>query len=489
MAAPAARAPPVGAFRPRVRAPPRRALRASPTPGRGGGGPAGRATRAQPPPRATAPSSASDDGDAAVLARVAATSTTAVDAWAALAAAGAAPADESGVVAVLDALLAAGNADAAIAVHAAASTAPAAATMGLAGSWPRCGPRAASSLVVGLARLLRPDDAVRVLDSLRTRPGPPGAGAVPFGVVVRSPLPRSALAGDRPPLAVVRPGDGARLVACPECRYEFELWSGTVSRAASEPAARAGAASRAFAALTRSPPPAAVHELDVVTPGGESRPFRLATADPAAPAVVGDSVTLTCAPRAGAAARSPRRAGPLPPTPPDTAPGDAMTVTNHRTGAVVDALRALPRGAATAGPAAWLAPAAAVALAGDAASSLLNPSLPLLLAGGAAAAVGAAALGARVVVPALRRLPTASVGAEASRSALLTRHAAATGAAAAAAAAGAAHAASLARARALLAKMGALASAGEYDARSDGVQAAAAALEARLVAAVELVDG
>jgi hypothetical protein len=155
MAAPVARALPVGAFRPRVRAPPRRALRASPTPGRGGGGPAGRATRAQPPPRATAPSSASDDGDAAVLARVAATSTTAVDAWAALAAAGAAPADESGVVAVLDALLAAGNADAAIAVHAAASTAPAAAAMGLAGSWPRCGPRAASSLVVGLARLLR----------------------------------------------------------------------------------------------------------------------------------------------------------------------------------------------------------------------------------------------------------------------------------------------------------------------------------------------
>jgi hypothetical protein len=128
-------------------------------------------------------------------------------------------------------------------------------------------------------------------------------------------------------------------------------------------------------------------------------------------------------------------------------------------------------------------------VAGDAAAGLANPALPALLAAGAAAVGGGALLVARVAVPALKRLPEASVSLESSRAGLLARHAAVTERAAAAAAAAADDAAALARLWSLVAKMGAVADGDEYAARRERVEAAAGALEGRLRTAAALVDG
>lgn len=462
---------------------------------------------------------------------------------------------------------------------------------GIVASWPRPTPGVAAALAVAMARSLRPSDAEAVLEAVRGR-GPFLAGAgggqqqhqgvaavgeVPFGFVVPSPalsLSLGAAAGSagalanppsplsaaddeaeqrsssgssassaaaaasaRPPLAVVQPHEGVRTVACPSCRYRLELFSGTVSRAASSPAASRGGffSSVASFVLKRPPAAAAVHELDVVTPSGVSRPFRFGTAGGDAPAAVGERVTVVCspsspptsssssaAPASAAAAVAGWRKGILSPSPPGTRPGQPLLVANHATGLAQDALDP-PAADSNSGSSSsasasalfppWAGPLVLLAVAGDAASALADPSLPLALAAAAAGAAAAAAAGRSVVLPALRRLPESSVGIEASHSELLAQHVALTRAADEALAKAAGDARALARLWALRAKMGAVSAAvrassasaspfddgdsdgsfvsdgDEYAERGGRVEAAAAALERRLAKAVELLDG
>ena len=361
----------------------------------------------------------------------------------------------------------------------------------------------------------------------------------------------SASAPRRPPLAVVQPHEGVRTVACPSCRYRLELFSGTVARAASSPSAapRNGllasvAASAASFMLRRPAPAAAVHELDVVTPAGVSRPFRFGTATGDAPAAVGERVTVVCSPSSPSSSPgsgsppSPldswRRRGVLNPSPPGTRPGEPLLVANHATGLSVDALDP-PAADSNASSSAsspslfpsWAGPLVLLAVAGDAASALADPSLPLALAAAAAGAAAAAQAGRSVVLPALRRLPESAVGVEASRSGLLAQHVALTKASDAAARGAAEDARALARLWALRAKMDSVSAAArasasassslsssssafldggdggetdagdgsfvgdgdEYAERGGRVEAAAAALERRLSKAVELLDG
>ena len=80
-----------------------------------------------------------------------------------------------------------------------------------------------------------------------------------------------------------------QVVACASSRYEYEVFSGSVTEAASQALVSSQgallAAARALGAW-RAPAVAAVHELIVSAPGGQSRTFRFGTASADLPAQV-----------------------------------------------------------------------------------------------------------------------------------------------------------------------------------------------------------
>ena len=386
-------------------------------------------------------------------------------------------------------------------------------------------------------------------------PSPSAAAAVGFGVVVSSPGAGTPGTPSSVPLTVVQPQEGRKLVACAACRYEFEAWSGTVVRAASAPLEGGGGGAannplaRGLSALARTlaaaagrpPPPGAVHELDVQAPrgpgGGRTRPFRFATAGGTAPAGVGERVTLVCTPLeddgggGGAGAASPtaapsasdalldlaafgvaadpspaapytrarrgRRRGVLAPNLPGTVPGQPLLIANHATGVEVAALPAPPPGAGSAAGSsslfpAWSGPLVLALLAADVLSGVADPSLPATLGAGAALLTAGTAAASTWALPALRRLPPASVEVEASRQALLAQHVTLTGRMGALRAAAAADVSSIARLTALRAKMGSVGGVGassEYATRSARLADAAGVLEGRVGDAVRLLGG
>jgi hypothetical protein len=282
--------------------------------------------------------------------------------------------------------------------------------------WPAATLATTVSLVLGLCRQLRVAEALSTMQGMRSQ-GVPRAEEVSFGFVVPSPLP------PHKPLAVVQPQEGAKVVADAESRYEFELFSGTVTSCSSEAQQPAGnwavTAARAVG-LWRAPPVSAVHTWVVRAPDGASRTFRAATATADVPAAAGDRVTVVSAPERGRSSKARRLL--LTTAAPGMRPGEPMSVTNHRTGAELRLGRPPPSGQ-TAGLPAWVVPAAILFAGSDAASALLDPTLPALIAGAAATAVGSAVAGNALLLPRLKQLPSNAVKVEGMRQALLTQHA------------------------------------------------------------------
>jgi hypothetical protein len=240
---------------------------------------------------------------------------------------------------------------------------------------------------------------------------------VSFGFVVPSPLPPGRA------LAVVQPQEGAKVVADAESRYEFELFSGTVTSCSSEAQAAANnwaiTAARAVG-LWRTPPVAAVHTWVVRAPDGASRTFRAATATADVPAQVGERVTVVSAPERG---RSKQRRLLLSTAAPGMRAGEPMSVVNHRTGAQLRLGRP-PSPGQQGGLPGWVLPAAVLFAGSDAASALLDPALPAIIAGAAAAAAGSAVAGNSLLLPRLKQLPSGAVKLEGMRQGLLAQHAA-----------------------------------------------------------------
>jgi hypothetical protein len=82
---------------------------------------------------------------------------------------------------------------------------------------------------------------------------------VPFGKVVTCPTCKTTL-------AVVQPQQGVQVVPCANCRYQYELWSGTVTSCDSESISmNISAFERGLRALQllKRPIPAAVHSIVV----------------------------------------------------------------------------------------------------------------------------------------------------------------------------------------------------------------------------------
>jgi len=118
---------------------------------------------------------------------------------------------------------------------------------------------------------------------------------------------------------------------------------------------------------------------------------------------VGERVTVVASPSSGAKLR---KGGPLSSRPPNTRPGQPLSLVSHATGASTRLLRP-PTDAP--GLPSWLAPVLITIALGDAGSALVDPALPLLLAAGAAGAAATLAGGGAFLVPRWKQLPANAV--------------------------------------------------------------------------------
>ncbi|KAK8323980.1 hypothetical protein V6Z12_A12G269600 [Gossypium hirsutum] len=83
-----------------------------------------------------------------------------------------------------------------------------------------------TTLVLGLATLLRVSDALKMIDDI-CRVGVSPGEEVPFGKVVRCPICSIAV-------GVAQPQLGIQIVCCAKCRYKYELVSGNIISVDSE---------------------------------------------------------------------------------------------------------------------------------------------------------------------------------------------------------------------------------------------------------------
>lgn len=283
-------------------------------------------------------------------------------------------------------------------------------------SWPAATIRTTSVLVLGLCKQLSVVEAMAVINGIK------GLGLatrrsedVGFGKVIACPLAPTV------PLAVVQPQEGCKVVADSVSRYEYELFSGSTVGMSSEALSVDGnlllAALRAVGLLKR-PAVGAVHEFVLRAPDGTSRTFRVGTESNAVPAQVGERLTVVSAPL-----KNQRKGGLFNASPPGTKPGEGLMAVNHNTNQVLQLVRP-PVSSTQTGLPAWVLPTAVLLAGGDAASSLLDPSLPLLIAAGASSLAATAITTRTVLVPRLKQLPENRLRGEAVRQRLLGQYSA-----------------------------------------------------------------
>ncbi|CAM6105024.1 unnamed protein product [Calypogeia fissa] len=278
--------------------------------------------------------------------------------------------------------------------------------------WPQPDVTTYAVLARGLAASLRVSDAVRIVGDVRRR-GVPQGDEVPFGKVVTCPTCKTSL-------AVVQPQHGIQLVPCGTCRYQYELMSGVIVNSESESISSDTSfwerALQVLPFLNRRIP-AAVHSIVVRAPDGLAQTHRFATQSADVPAQEGERVTMVLASPANVG----RGIGPIRfnARAPGWKPREPMAVTNHITGLVLNLLRAPPKpGSKAAFDTNVILPVAILLASTDVASGLIDPSLPRLVAVGAAAAFTVNTL----VLPRLNQLPQRTVDAIALRQRLLAQY-------------------------------------------------------------------
>ncbi|KAK8538203.1 hypothetical protein V6N12_044338 [Hibiscus sabdariffa] len=249
-----------------------------------------------------------------------------------------------------------------------------------------------TTLVQGLAGLLRVSDALRLIDDI-CRVGVSPSEEVPFGKVVRCPI-CSIAAG------VAQPQLGIQIVCCSKCRYKYELVSGNIVSVDSEE----------------------IRNSSCRTQHGDSSMEKGAKIS----ADIEGKSSCCCSLYSGT---NPFWYGPevgpfkFSPKAPNFYPGEPMCLTNHKDGRESQLLRAPTKdGNTSILKPQFIIPLLTVLAAGDAASGLIDPSLPQLLS---VAAVGSLAVGATlnaVVFPQLNQLPQRSVETTAIRQQLLSQY-------------------------------------------------------------------
>ncbi|KAF5840558.1 hypothetical protein DUNSADRAFT_16356 [Dunaliella salina] len=250
-------------------------------------------------------------------------------------------------------------------------------------SWPPASIHTTSALVLGLCRQLAIAEALALVNGITGR-GLPRHDAISFGKVIASPLAPTQT------LTVVPPQEGCMMVADAFSKYEYEVFTGTVVSTKSE-------------ALQGE------RVTFVCSPGPDR----------------GSSTTSSGSGSLKGASQPRRKAqqGLLPSNPPGTKPGEALTATNHRTNTVMELLPPPVSSTQQGVLPSWVLPAAVMLSGGDAASSLIDPSMPLMLAAGAGGLLGSAVLGNSLVLPRLRQLPDQALASEYMRQMLLQQYA------------------------------------------------------------------
>ncbi|KAI7742462.1 hypothetical protein M8C21_007623, partial [Ambrosia artemisiifolia] len=228
--------------------------------------------------------------------------------------------------------------------------------------WSRPDVNTYTLLVRGLAASLRVSDALKIIANV-CRVGVSPGEEVPFGKIVKCPSCMIAV-------AVAQPQNG-----CPPAERSMDV-----------PAWKRGLQ---FLQLIKETTPAAVHSI-VQTPSGMARTHRFATKTLDLPAQEGERVTIASA----APSSVYREVGPLKfsPKTPNYYPGEPMSLTNHLNGRVSPLIRAPAKngGLSLYSPTVFF-PLLAVFATGDAASGMLDPSLPQIIS---VAAVSSVAVGA-----------------------------------------------------------------------------------------------
>ncbi|KAL3700489.1 hypothetical protein R1sor_018511 [Riccia sorocarpa] len=283
-------------------------------------------------------------------------------------------------------------------------------------TWPQADVSTHVALVRGLAASLRVSDAIATVGDVRRRGIPPG-DEVPFGKVVSCPICKTSL-------AVVQPQHGVQLVPCASCRYQYELMSGVIVSSESESISTDDSVVEKVLKLLpflKRRVPAAVHSVVVRAPDGLARTHRFATSSADVPAQEGERVTvaLACPANAG------RGFGPVRFNfrTPGWQPSEPMAVTNHATGRVADLIRAPPKaGTGTIFDTSVVVPLAVLLASTDAASGLIDPTLPRLITASATAAIVLGGAANTFVLPRLNQLPQRTVDATALRQKLLAQY-------------------------------------------------------------------
>ncbi|XP_058203586.1 uncharacterized protein LOC131317912 isoform X2 [Rhododendron vialii] len=282
--------------------------------------------------------------------------------------------------------------------------------------WSRPDVHTYTLLVEGLAASLRVSDALKMIGAV-SRIGVSPGEEVPFGKIVRCPACMIAV-------SVAQPQHGIQIVSCSKCRYQYELVSGNIVSIESEeismevPMWKRGLK---FLQIKKQSIPAAVHSIVVETPSGIARTHKFATETVDLPAQEGERVTIAVA----APSTVYREVGPLKfsPKSPDFYSGEPLCLTNHRDGRESLLLRAPAKneGVSLLNPSV-LFPLFAVLGTGNAASGMIDPSMPQLIS---VAVVSSFALGVTLntlVIPQLGRLPQRLVDVIAIRQQLLSQY-------------------------------------------------------------------
>ncbi|XP_010272518.1 PREDICTED: uncharacterized protein LOC104608279 isoform X2 [Nelumbo nucifera] len=254
--------------------------------------------------------------------------------------------------------------------------------------WSRPNVQICASMVQGLAASLRVTDAIRTIGDA-CRVGVSAGEEVTFGKIVRCPTCMIAI-------AVAQPQNGIQIATCSKCRYKYELVSGDVVSIESEEISMdipAWERWLRFLQVMKQSIPAAVHSIVVQTPSRNARTYRFATKTVELPAQEGERITISLA------------------APPNIYRDESQL------------LRApIKNGSLSLLSPSVLFPALVVLATGDAASGIINPSLPQFIF---ATAVASLAIGTTVnglVLPQLSRLPERMVDAVAIKQQLLSQY-------------------------------------------------------------------